>query len=57
MEVFGPNWQDYTERIQSNWEDVVGPDDLVLIPGDISWARTPQEALADLDFIDALPGL
>ncbi|MDN3505649.1 MAG: metallophosphoesterase [Simkaniaceae bacterium] len=56
MEVFGPVWKDYPKRIQENWERVVGPDDLVLIPGDISWAMKPEEALKDLDFIDQLPG-
>lgn len=56
MEVFGPVWKDYPKKIQENWERVVGADDLVLIPGDISWAMKPEEALKDLDFIDQLPG-
>ena len=56
MEVFGPLWKDYPQKIKENWERVVGEGDLVLIAGDISWAMKPEAALADLDFIDALPG-
>lgn len=56
MEVFGPAWKDYTRRIEENWTNCVGPEDLVLIPGDLSWAMRPEEALLDLDWIDQLPG-
>ena len=38
MEVFGLNWENYQDRIFNNWNNVVGDDDTVLIPGDISWA-------------------
>lgn len=56
MEAFGPKWKDYTQKIEENWRKVVSPDDLVLIPGDISWAMRPEEALIDLEWIDKLPG-
>ncbi len=56
MEVFGSRWQNYTERIASQWKHVVADDDTVIIPGDISWALTTQEAIEDLQWIDALPG-
>ena len=56
MEVFGPSWKNYMERIRSNWENMVSADDLVLIPGDICWAMRLEEALIDLRWIDALPG-
>jgi len=56
MEAFGPVWKDYPKRIKAAWEATVGPDDLVLIPGDLSWAMKPQDALIDLEWIDALPG-
>jgi len=56
MEVFGPAWNDYTNRIEKNWKASVGPDDLVLIPGDICWAQKMEEALIDLNWIDQLPG-
>jgi predicted phosphohydrolase len=56
MEVFGPAWHRYMERIAENWRAVVQPDDLVLIPGDICWAMRLDEAVIDLKWIDALPG-
>jgi uncharacterized protein len=56
MEVFGLPWRDYMNRIKENWEKRVSVDDLVLIPGDICWATTLEEAVIDLDWIDQLPG-
>lgn len=56
MEVFGPLWKGYTEKMQSIWREMISPDDLVLIAGDISWASRLDEATADLEWIDAQPG-
>ena len=56
MEVFGARWQNYTERIATQWKNVVADTDTVIIPGDISWALTTPDAIEDLRWIDALPG-
>lgn len=56
MEVFGNRWRDYISRIESNWHKVVKSGDTVIIPGDISWALSLDEALSDLKFLDSLPG-
>ncbi len=56
MDVFGPHWKDHFERIRSDWTARVQPEDLVLLPGDISWAMHLEEALEDLACIGALPG-
>lgn len=56
MEVFGGRWQDYTARLKASWERLIGGDDVVVIPGDISWALSLEEAVSDLKFIDSLPG-
>lgn len=56
MDVFGPGWQNYVERIEKNWRSKISPEDTVLIPGDISWGLSMDEALADLQFVEALPG-
>ena len=56
MDVFGGKWRDHPARIEENWRRVVGEDDLVLVPGDISWAMKLGEARGDLDFIGRLPG-
>ncbi len=56
MEVFGARWFDYMNRLKVNWNRVVTPDDTVVIPGDISWGLKPEDAVADLKFLDALNG-
>ena len=56
MEVFGRRWDGYMTRIKNNWEKLVTDDDTVVIPGDVSWALSLDEAVSDLKFIDALPG-
>jgi len=56
MDVFGDAWKDHASRLQNAWCEIVQEDDLVLIPGDISWAIRLQEAAADLDFVCDLPG-
>ena len=56
MEVFGRRWQNYITRLKNNWEHLVGEDDTVIIPGDVSWALSLEESLSDMKFIDALPG-
>ena len=56
MEVFGSRWSDYTARLERNWKKLVTNEDTVIIPGDISWALSLEEAESDLKFIDSLPG-
>lgn len=56
MDIFGGNWTDHPEKIRQHWEATVAPDDLVLIPGDISWAMSLEEAQPDLEYIASLPG-
>ena len=56
MEVFGGRWDDYINRIELNWRRLVTDEDTVVIPGDISWGLSIEEATSDLRFIDSLPG-
>ena len=56
MDVFGPSWSDYERRLEEHWKALVEPGDLVVIPGDISWAMRLEDALPDLAWIDSLPG-
>lgn len=56
MDVFGTRWDRHQERLETAWRDLVSPDDVVLLPGDISWAMTLEEAEPDLAFIHSLPG-
>ena len=56
MEVFGHRWDGYMTRLQNNWQRLIGENDTVVIPGDVSWALSLEEAVSDLKFIDSLPG-
>ena len=56
MDIFGYRWQGYTEKIKKRWCALVGEDDTVVVPGDISWAMSLGDALSDFRFIDDLPG-
>ena len=49
MDLINPRWKDYAEKIAKNWKEKISPEDLVLIPGDISWAMRLEEALIDLE--------
>jgi predicted phosphohydrolase len=57
MDVFGQEWAGHEEKIARNWREAVGPEDLVLVCGDLSWAMRLEEARADLDFVGSLPGV
>jgi len=57
MDVFGAQWLDHSSRIAAAWDAAVAPDDTVLLPGDLSWARDLDEAGADLAWIGARPGV
>jgi hypothetical protein len=56
MDVFGELWRDHDRRMAVAWDALVGPEDTVLLPGDLSWARTLAEAEPDLAWIAARPG-
>lgn len=56
MSIFGTHWEDHWDKIQKRWREQAGEEDVVLIPGDISWAMTLREAVPDLSDLGALPG-
>ena len=56
MEIFGDKWKDYTQKIYKNWTSIITDGDVVVIPGDISWALNLENSIYDLKWIDALPG-
>lgn len=56
MDIFGSSWGNYLEILKQNWLELIQPDDLVLIPGDISWAMYLHETEADFRFLHELPG-
>ena len=56
MEIFGKRWTGYIDKLKSNWLKLVTDADTVIIPGDVSWALTLDEAESDILFLDSLPG-
>lgn len=56
MDIFGDNWIKHEEKIKKNWISRVKENDLVLLPGDFSWAMYLEETVKDFEFINNLPG-
>ncbi len=56
MDPFGNCWTDHWRRIREDWDRRVGDGDVVLIPGDISWAMVQRDAMEDLRQIGERPG-
>lgn len=56
MDIFGPAWENYVERLWQNWQTIVKNDDVVVLPGDFSWATYIEDAKRDFDFLNKLNG-
>lgn len=56
MDVFGAHWENHFDRISEDWRSRVSEGDIVLLPGDLTWAMHMEEAMEDLGRVGALPG-
>ena len=56
MDIFGDHWDNHWEKIKENWLINITDNDVVLIPGDISWAMSLSDAQVDIEEIATLPG-
>lgn len=56
MARFGEKWVNHTELLANAWRSRIAPEDVVLLPGDISWAQSPPRVLPDLHWLNLLPG-
>lgn len=56
MGALFPLWQGHFLRLYEEWNTTVGREDIVLVPGDISWGLRLEDARPDLDFLGLLPG-
>ena len=54
MEVFGPAWENYVNRIAASFSQLTARDTLILA-GDTSWGMDLQEAEADFRFLEQFP--
>jgi hypothetical protein len=56
MDVFGDDWKNHPDKIAAAWRDLVLEKDIVLVPGDFSWAMRTDDVAVELDWLAALPG-
>ncbi len=56
MDIFGPTWEGYIDKIFSDWRAKVTDEDIVLLAGDFSWAMRIEESVADFRLLENLPG-
>lgn len=56
MNVFGSQWDNHVERIFADWRSRVGEEDVVLLPGDLTWAMQLKDAAPDIAAIGQMPG-
>ena len=56
MDVFGENWDRHWEKIKNDWFQKVNEQDLVLLPGDFSWATYLEDTYEDFRYLNEFPG-
>ena len=55
MDVFGGRWEGYVDKLREGFLDL-GPEDVTVLCGDLSWGMSLEQARADFAFLDGLPG-
>lgn len=56
MDIFGENWTNHEQKIKEDWLKKVKEEDLVVLPGDFSWATYLKDTDLDFEYINNLPG-
>ena len=56
MDIFGDNWGNHWEKINKDWLEKVEENDIVLLPGDFSWATYLKDTYEDFKYLNELPG-
>ena len=56
MDIFGDNWRNHEQKIKDDWIKKVTNKDLVLLPGDFSWAIDLEETYKDFEYLNSLSG-
>lgn len=55
MDIFGGAWVGYMDKLKEGLS-VVGPEDTLVLMGDLSWALGLEDAKADFSWINEIPG-
>jgi len=56
MDIFGAKWDNHAARIRDSWRETVQDGDIVLLPGDFSWAMHLEQTIPDFAYLSELPG-
>ena len=56
MDIFGKQWEGYTEKLKEDWIKKVKPEDTVILAGDFSWATYLKDTYKDFEYLNSLPG-
>lgn len=56
MNIFGDNWENHEEKIKNDWIEKVNDEDLIILPGDFSWAMNLEDTYLDFKYLNELPG-
>ena len=56
MGIFGENWENHEIKIKEEWKKTINDDDLIILPGDFSWAMHLKDTLEDFKYLNDLPG-
>lgn len=56
MDIFGPVWENYLDKIFADWKEKVSENDLILLAGDFSWAMKLEDTKDDFALLANLPG-
>ena len=54
MDIFGPVWQGYLDKIFQDWKQKVSEEDVVLLCGDLSWAMNIEQVKEDFKLLETL---
>ncbi len=55
MDVFGGAWKGYMDKLREGLS-IVGPEDTIVLMGDLSWGLDMEQSANDFAFINAIPG-
>ena len=56
MDIFGSHWDDHWNRIKQHWIKDIKENDIVIVPGDVSWAMDISDVEKDIKELSLLPG-
>ncbi|MBP0979415.1 MAG: metallophosphoesterase [Oscillospiraceae bacterium] len=55
MDIF-QGWENYTQKIKTNFEKLLTDDDTIVLVGDTCWGMSLEESLPSFEFLNNLPG-